>query len=89
MPDKFVPIIDLLKDVPMIDDAGKKSPRNKSAFLRLLRTRFKLSIKFVTFPGRFQGRAVAAITEEEAKPVRKALTRQFVVSEDSPKKEKA
>src|SRR5208282_2609559 len=66
MSDKFISVIDLLKQLPMIDDAGKKSPRNKSAFLAKLRGHFKFQIKFVIFPGRFQGRAVAAITEKEA-----------------------
>ncbi len=80
---KFIPVIDLLEKLPMIDDAGKKSPRNKSAFLGLLRRRFKLNILMVTFPGRFKGRAVAAITDAEAKAVQEALTKPHVVSSDT------
>jgi hypothetical protein len=80
---KFIPVIDLLEKLPMIDDAGKKSPRNKSAFLGLLRRRFKLNILMVTFPGRFKGRAVAAITDAEAKAVQEALTKPHVVSSDA------
>jgi hypothetical protein len=83
MSDKYVPVIDLLEKVPMIDDTGKKSPRNKSAFLRLLRVRFKLNILMVTFPGRFNGRAVAAILDKEVEGVVKALTKPHVVSQDS------
>jgi hypothetical protein len=81
--EKFIPVIELLKKVPNVDDAGKKSQRNKSAFLGLLRRRFKLNILMVTFPGKFRGRAVAAITSEEAKMVQEALTTQHVVSSDA------
>jgi hypothetical protein len=84
---KYIPVIELLEKVPMIDDAGKESPRNKSAFLALLRRRFKLNILMVTFPGKFNGRAVAAITNEEAEMVKKALTKPHVVTDDASKKE--
>jgi hypothetical protein len=83
MTEKFIPVIELLKKVPMIDDAGKESPRNKSAFLALLRRRFKLNILMVTFPGKFNGRAVAAITDAQAKAVQEALTKPHVVSSDA------
>lgn len=84
MTENYIPVIELLKKVPMIDDTGKKSPRNKSAFLGLLRRRFKLNILMVTFPGKFNGRAVAAITNEEAETVKKALLKPHVVSSDKP-----
>jgi hypothetical protein len=83
MTEKYIPVIELLEKVPMIDDAGKKSPRNKSAFLALLRRRFKLNILMVTFPGKFNGRAVAAITDAQAKAVQEALTKPHVVSSDA------
>jgi hypothetical protein len=85
--EKFIPVIELLKKVPMIDDANKKSPRNKSAFLALLRRRFKLNILMVTFPCKFNGRAVAAITDAQAKAVQEALTKPHVVTDDASKKE--
>jgi hypothetical protein len=83
MTEKYIPVIELLEKVPMIDDAGKKSPRNKSAFLALLRRGFKLNILMVTFPGKFNGRAVAAITDAQAKAVQEALTKPHVVSSDA------
>ena len=82
MTEKYIPVIDLLKMVPQIGDGGKKVMRNKSAFLGLLRRRFNLNILMVTFPGKFRGRAVAAITNEEAEMVKKALTTPHVVSSD-------
>lgn len=83
MTEKYIPVVELIKKVPMLDDLGKKSPRNKSAFLALLRRRFKLNILMVTFPGKFNGRAVAAITDAEAKAVQAALTKPHVVSSDT------
>ena len=66
MTEKYIPVIELLEKLPMIDDAGKKSPRNKSAFLALLRRRFKLKILMVTLPGKFNVRAVLNVTNHWA-----------------------
>jgi hypothetical protein len=79
MSPEYVAIVDLLKKEKLFLN-GK--PRNKSAFLRLLRERYKLNIQFVLFPGKNKGRPLAAITKKEADEVIKKLTTTHVVTTD-------
>lgn len=83
MPEKYVSIVELLKNKKLLID-GK--PRSKSGFLRLLRQAFKFNILMVRFPGENNGRAVAAITQEDAKQLIEAMTKPQVVSQDQEEK---
>jgi hypothetical protein len=84
MPEKYVSIVELLKHKKLLID-GKKQ-RSKSGFLRLLRESHKFNILMVRFPGKNNGRAVAAITQEDADRLIKAMTEPQVVSQDQEKK---
>jgi hypothetical protein len=79
MPEKYVSIVELLKNKKLFID-GKA--RSKSGFFRLLRTRFKLNPVSVYFPGENGGRPVLAITQKEADQVIEALTTTRVVSQN-------
>jgi hypothetical protein len=82
MPEKYVSIVELLKREKLLID-GKQ--RSKSGFLRLLRQSYKFNILMVRFPGKNNGRAVAAITREDADRLIKAMTKPQVVSQDQDK----
>ena len=79
MAEKYVSIVELLKNKKLLID-GKQ--RSKSGFLRLLRQTYKLNILMVRFPGENNGRAVAAITQEDANRLIEAMTKPQVVSSD-------
>jgi hypothetical protein len=83
MPEKYVSIVELLKHKKLLID-GKQ--RSKSGFLRLLRQSYRFNILMVRFPGENNGRAVAAITQEDAKQLIEAMTKPQVVSQDQEKK---
>jgi hypothetical protein len=83
MPEKYVSIVELLKHKRLLID-GKQ--RSKSGFLRLLRQSYKFNILMVRFPGENNGRAVAAITQEDANRLIEAMTKPQVVSQDQEKK---
>lgn len=85
MPEKeqYVSIVDLLKHKKLLI---KGKPRSKSGFLRLLRQAYKFNILMVRFPGENNGRAVAAITQEDAKQLIEAMTKPQVVSQDQENK---
>jgi hypothetical protein len=83
MPEKYVSIVDLLKHKKLLID-GKQ--RSKSGFLRLLRQSYKFNILMVRFPGENNGRAVAAITQEDANQLIEAMTKPQVVSQDHQEK---
>jgi hypothetical protein len=80
MPEKYVSIVELLKHKKLLID-GKKQ-RSKSGFLRLLRQAYKFNILMVRFPGENNGRAVAAITQQDADKLIEAMTKPQVVSSD-------
>jgi hypothetical protein len=80
MPEKYVSIVELLKHKKLLIE-GKKQ-RSKSGFLRLLRQSFKFNILMVRFPGENNGRAVAAITQQDADKLIEAMTKPQVVSSD-------
>jgi hypothetical protein len=82
MPEKYVSIVELLKHKKLLI---KGKPRSKSGFLRLLRQSHKFNILMVRFPGKNNGRAVAAITQEDADQLIKAMTEPQVVSQDQDK----
>jgi hypothetical protein len=77
---KYVSIVELLKHKKLLID-GKKE-RSKSGFLRLLRQSYKFNILMVRFPGKNNGRAVAAITQDDADRLIEAMTEPQVVSSD-------
>ena len=77
MPEKYVSIVELLKHKKLLI---KGKPRSKSGFLRLLRQSHKFNILMVRFPGKNNGRAVAAITREDADKLIEAMTNPQVVS---------
>jgi hypothetical protein len=79
MPEKYVSIVELLKNKKLLID-GKQ--RSKSGFLRLLRQTYKFNILMVRFPGENNGRAVAAITQADANRLIEAMTKPQVVSSD-------
>jgi hypothetical protein len=79
MQEKYVSIVELLKNKKLLIN-GKL--RSKSGFLRLLRQTYKFNILMVRFPGENNGRAVAAITQEDAKRLIEAMTKPQVVSSD-------
>jgi hypothetical protein len=79
MPEKYVSIVELLKHKKLLI-SGK--PRSKSGFLRLLREAYKFNILMVRFPGENNGRAVAAITQQDADKLIEAMTKPQVVSSD-------
>jgi hypothetical protein len=79
MPEKYVSIVDLLKHKKLLID-GKQ--RSKSGFLRLLRLAYKFNILMVRFPGENNGRAVAAITQQDADRLIEAMSKPQVVSSD-------
>ena len=81
--EKYVSIVELLKREKLLID-GKQ--RSKSGFLRLLRQSYKFNILMVRFPGKNNGRAVAAITQEDADRLIEAMTKPQVVSQDQEKK---
>ena len=85
MPEKYVSIVELLKHKKLLID-GKQ--RSKSGFLRLLRQAYKFNILMVRFPGENNGRAVGAITQQDADRLIEAMTKPQVVSSDT-KKNKA
>jgi len=76
---KYVAIVELLKHKKLLI---KGKPRSKSGFLRLLRQSHKFNILMVRFPGKNNGRAVAAITREDADKLIEAMTNPQVVSEE-------
>jgi hypothetical protein len=76
---KYVSIVELLKQKKLLI---KGKPRSKSGFLRLLRQSYKFNILMVRFPGKNNGRAVAAITQDDADRLIEAMTEPQVVSSD-------
>jgi hypothetical protein len=81
--EKYISIVDLLEHKKLLI---KGKSRSKSGFLRLLRQSYKFNILMVRFPGKNNGRAVAAITQEDADRLIKAMTEPQVVSQDQEKK---
>jgi len=82
MPEKYISIIELLKNKKLYMN-GKM--RSKSGFMRLLRITYKLNILMVRFPGENNGRAVAAITQKDADQLIDTMTAPQVVRQDAEK----
>jgi hypothetical protein len=81
---EYISIVELLQNKDLWtkkEGDDRKSPRQKPAFMRLLRERYKLKLRSVVFPGKNNGRAVLAITKEEAKELIKKMTTVQVLEE--------